>query len=347
MSKAKYVPILKWKGGERIALRNLTDDIKKLIRPVLLVTRNTEPDSFCMEVARNWGTNREFYLDFHPDFAGNHAEFIEIVMNEEESKQLAIIPVVTMNTSLDFISFIENNISSSRFRHGLALRVRSLNSKTIQDWSDSLDQLINKADNIDLILDTGEIGHLPNDSIEMYSNLIKGVIRDLQQQNNFRHVIVAGASFPESISVRQNDISSISRIEWLLWKNIMNEMPYILFGDYGVDDPKDPEYEGRVTIIPTIRYTHEDHWYIIRGRYDPRTPYDYTQFHELSRMLLQRNHIFCGEEFSWGDTKIFECANTTCTITNCNHGNMTTWVQINTNHHLTYVALQVIQTVVS
>jgi len=31
-----YVPILKWKGGERIALRYLNEDIKTMIRPVLL-----------------------------------------------------------------------------------------------------------------------------------------------------------------------------------------------------------------------------------------------------------------------------------------------------------------------
>lgn len=345
MSKVKYVPILKWKRGERIALRNLTDDIKNLIRPMFLVI-NSEPDSYCAEVARNWGANREFYLDFHPDFSGNHAEFLEAVINDDESNRLSIIPVITMNSSSEFISLIENNLND-KFRNGLSLRIRSLDSRIIQEWLNSIDRLISNSDNIDLILDTGEIGHLPNDSIEMFGNLIKAVIHDLRQQNSFRHIIVAGSSFPRTINVRQNDISLLNRIEWLLWQNINDEMPYVLFGDYGVDDPQDFRYDRGITIVPTIRYTHEDYWYIVRGIHDPRAPRDYTQYHELARRLTQQSHIYCGADFSWGDARIYDIANTTCTITNCNHGNPESWVQIGTNHHLTYVAQQVNQAVVS
>jgi len=339
--EAKYVPILKWKGGERIAIRRLSEDVKDLIRPVLLVTKNTEPDSYCIEVARNWGINREFYMDFHPDFKGDQTEFLETIINDEESEQLSIIPVVSMSSSVDFMSFIENNIS--KFKYGAALRINNLNDKTIQDWFNEIDQIISDSNSVDVILDTGEIGNLPNGTIDMLSDLIKEIIRNLQQQNRFRNIIVVGASFPKSISVKQNNISTLNRIEWLLWKKINAEMPFILFGDYGVDDPQDPQYDTRPTIIPTIRYTRNDYWYIIRGKYDPRAPFDYTQFHELSRMLIQKDNIFCGADFSWGDKRIFECANTKCTFANCNHGNLTTWVQINTNHHLTYVALQVNQ----
>lgn len=344
MSKAKYVPILKWKRGERIALRNLTDDVKNLIRPVLTVTRNTEPDSYCTGVVRNWGISREFYLDFHPEFTGNHTEFLEAVINDEESDQLSIIPIITMNSSLDFISFIENN-NNDKFRNGLALRIRPSNPRTIQEWFNSINQIISNSESIDLIIDTGDIGHFPNDSLNMFRDLIMEVIRNLQQYS-FRHIIVAGASFPESINARQNNISSLTRMEWLLWKNINDEMPYVLFGDYGADDPQDPQYDSGITIVPTIRYTHENSWYIVRGIHDPRAPRDYTQYHELARRLIQQNRIYCGADFSWGDARIYNIANTTCTINNCNHGNPESWVQIGTNHHLTYVAHQVNQAVV-
>lgn len=341
MSGAKYVPILKWKGGERIALRHLPEDIKAKMRPALLVTKDTEPDSYCTGVARNWGINKEFYMDFHPNFNGDPTEFLETIINDGESEQLSFIPVVSMSSSIDFVSFVENNIT--KFKHGTALRINNLNDKTIQNWFNDINKIISNSNSVDVILDTGEIGNLPNGTIDMLSDLIKEIIRNLQQKNSFRHIIVAGSSFPKTLSVKQDAISTINRIEWLLWKKINAEIPYVLFGDYGIDDPQDQRHETRLTIIPTIRYTYKDHWYIVRGHYDPKKPYDFAQYHELSRMLVQKSEIYRGKDFSWGDARIFSCANTTCTITNCNHGNPKSWVPIYTNQHLTYVALQVNQ----
>lgn len=333
-----YVPILKWKEGERLALRWLSDETKNNLCPVLNVMKDTEPDSFASEVIKNWGEGRSFYLDFHPTFEEDLGDFVEAVLAEPEGSKLAIIPVISASKPKEYFQLIREK--AGIFANGIALRV-SMQELEDADYLDN--QLCKNAgldkQSIDLIIDLGEITQLPQDVIKSLAVVISFRLTQIKT-SNFRNVIVAGASFPESLDVAQNEVTPLVRKEWMLWKEVYSKHPYINFGDYGPDDPHDQEYEHGITIIPTIRYTSGDFWYIVRGIRDPRNMYDYTQFHGLSQKLVKMTAIFCGKDFSWGDMRIYEIANQVCTGSQCNHGNMRSWVRINTNHHLTYVVHQ-------
>ena len=76
----------------------------------------------------------------------------------------------------------------------------------------------------------------------------------------------------------------------------------------------------------TIRYTIDNNWYIIKG--DNVRDYGYGQYHELSRKLLTSRY-YCGPTFSWGDNYIQTCVNK-----NAKTGNLSTWRQVGTNHHI-------------
>lgn len=331
-----YVPILKWKQGERIALRELGNDIKEMIRPVLLVMKNTEADTFVVQVCKDWGINRDFYLDFHQDFSENPFDFMDSLLNEPESKKLFIIPVISQNTAQnnDYIQLIKDN--AQFFNNGIALRIRSMDPKDVLNFYKQLTHVIDVYEgNVDIIVDLAEeIMPFPKDSIKLLASVVSNVFKEIQSLN-FRNRILAGSSFPKNIDAKQNTIKEIERKEWILWKYVFNEFPDVIFGDYGVDDPHDPEYNHGITVIPTIRYTHEESWYIIRGTYNRQAPNDLSQFYGLAQKLIGLN-VYCGKDFSWGDKKIFECANKLI-----RHGNLPTWVKIATNHHLTYVAKQV------
>ncbi|KYH30708.1 beta family protein [Neomoorella mulderi] len=84
-----YVPILKWKEGERLALRRLSDEAKNNLCPVLNIMKETKPDSFASEIIKNWGEGRRFYLDFHPTFRDDLNDFMEAALTEPESSKLA------------------------------------------------------------------------------------------------------------------------------------------------------------------------------------------------------------------------------------------------------------------
>lgn len=335
-----YVPILKWKEGERLALRRLSDEAKNNLCPVLNIMKETKPDSFASEIIKNWGEGRRFYLDFHPTFRDDLNDFMEAVLTEPESSKLAIIPVISASKPIEYSQLIREK--ANIFSNGIALRVGIQELEDVNNFEERLykDAGADKQ-SIDLIVDLGEIVQLPQDVIKSLATVICFMLTQIKA-SDFRNVIVAGSSFPESLNVPQNKISLLERKEWILWKEVHNKHSYVKFGDYGPDDPHDQEYDHSITIIPTIRYTSENTWYIVRGIRDPRNPYDYTQFHSLSQKLINISDIFCGKDFSWGDMKIYECANQKCTgSNNCNHGNMRSWVPINTNHHLTYVGHQV------
>lgn len=51
---AYYVPLLKWKRGERTALQKLSDDIKDQLKPLFNVMPNSDPDTFFNKVQRVW-----------------------------------------------------------------------------------------------------------------------------------------------------------------------------------------------------------------------------------------------------------------------------------------------------
>lgn len=332
---------MKWKEGERIALRWLSEEIKDKISPLLNIMKDTKPDTFPSEINKNWGIGRQFYLDFHSTFEDDPIEFLSIMFEEEdEAKNLAFIPVISPDTPSEYLQLLQEKIDLST--RGIALRVTPQALEDVS-YEETLNQVKIDKKVIDLIVDLQNIEGLPMTLITTLAETLCFLLGNTQAFA-FRSVTVAGASFPDVLrNIPRNSVKEIPRKEWLLWEEIYKRNPHVNFGDFGPDDPHVPAYEPGITIVPTIRYTHKHSWYIIRGSYDPRAPYDYTQYHALAQKLVNLPQIFCGEDFSWGDAKILECASQPCTsgISKCNHGSPRTWVQINTNHHLTYVARQI------
>lgn len=330
-----YVPIIKWKRGERIAVRNLSSAVKDQVIPLFSIMANTEPDTFSNDVQRNWGTERPFYFDFHHNIISEVyiTDFLESFINENQ--EIQPIPVVSPNRGEEYLQLINE---SPTFNHGIALRI---NLQELNLFQNAIESMLNILEangfDCDLIIDLGQMSYpveVVNSFVPVVRSLITGV-----QRISFRRIIIAGSSFPEGLSVSQNTTTPIPRKEWILWNHLSQDNSNVIFGDYGTDDPEDPHFDFLPIMIPTIRYTYRDDWYIIRGNRNPRNPRDFTQFHDLANNLIHSEY-YCGAEFSWGDEQINEVANTLCTQNNCNHGNLERWVQINTNHHITYAVHQ-------
>ena len=75
----------------------------------------------------------------------------------------------------------------------------------------------------------------------------------------------------------------------------------------------------------TIKFTIDDGWYIVKG--NNVKDYGFEQFHRLSEQVLASRH-YPDSAFSWGKEYIRKCANGGKT------GNLTTWRQVGTNHHI-------------
>jgi hypothetical protein len=145
---------------------------------------------------------------------------------------------------------------------------------------------------------------------------------------------------PQSLSkdVRTGKVGEVERIEYRIWSDLvarrLKRTP--VFGDYGVVHPEltyiDPKM---VNASAAIKYTLSDRWLIVRGRSLRQSPEGFTQFYGLSRSLAKMKE-FMGSDYSWGDEEIQKRAERKGTT-----GNLTTWVAVATNHHVTFVANQV------
>lgn len=336
-----YVPILKWKRGERTAIQQLTGEIKDKIRPLFVILPDKEADTFIAEVIKVWGRDRPFYMDFHPNFLEDDLainDFLKSLFEEMEGSKIQFIPVLSSVRDNNYIQIIKDNISL--VTNGIALRVYADDLDTFKKTVESLANTTEiENDCIDVIID---LAHLtfPDGVLKALQGIVNRLIAEVKPLG-FRSITVSGWSFPETLSgFTKNQITPLLRREWILWKEINKNHPEVVFGDYGVDDPYDVIPDQRVTIIPTIRYTQGDFWQIVRGERNPKAPYDYSQFHFLCKLLITEKAIYCGEHFSWADKYINDCACKICSGTGCNHGNLETWVKIATNHHLTYVISQ-------
>lgn len=78
-----------------------------------------------------------------------------------------------------------------------------------------------------------------------------------------------------------------------------------------------------------LRYTIEDNWLVFKGRGVRK--HGYEQFNAFCKKLVQMPQ-YAGEHFSWGDAAIrARCKG------GVGPGNASTWRQIGTSHHITFV----------
>ena len=103
--------------------------------------------------------------------------------------------------------------------------------------------------------------------------------------------------------------------------------------DYAISHPKILPKDMRSLKPPaTIRYTIDDGWYIVKGENVRDKKYGKCkQYRGLSKKVIDSKYYY-GPEFSWGDNFIRECASGRGKT-----GNLSTWRQVGTNHHIAKV----------
>jgi hypothetical protein len=197
----------------------------------------------------------------------------------------------------------------------------------------------------DLILDLGApTNFLPLNGFAM---AIQGIVSKLPYLNDWRTFTFLGTSFPETMGSIKKEEEVIPRYEWQLYKILItnfrrNDVRLPSFGDYAINYPKVPQIDMRqVNPSATIRYTIDDSWYIVKGKKVKKDKkdegekvkdkkYGFEQYRDLSKSIINSKYYF-GPTFSWGDGYIQRCANGGKT------GNLSTWRQVGTNHHIVKV----------
>lgn len=161
---------------------------------------------------------------------------------------------------------------------------------------------------------------------------------DVLAPMGFKFYACAGCSLPPSIDAAVNKPDSTGRVirkEMLVWQTLRTSYPLIswLFGDYGVrgpntaDDIISPHTNGK------IRHTINKEYFIARG-HSMQMADKGAQMHRLAETIVSSPH-YLGNEFSWGDAQIYACSKREFS------GNSTTWIAIDTSHHVAWVTEEI------
>jgi hypothetical protein len=189
---------------------------------------------------------------------------------------------------------------------------------------------------IDLLFDLRVIESV---GVDQTLAVVMAAASKLPMAARWRSFTVAGSSYPSDMAgFAPSSVSRIPRIEWTLWRAVCgrrSEIPRTPgYGDYGIVHPVLLDLDPRkITLGGKIRYTLENEWMILRG-HSFKKGVGYKQYHSLAQQL-NGDSSFRGKDFSWGDRYVTACANH-----EVKSGNLTTWISVDTNHHLTFVVNQ-------
>jgi hypothetical protein len=350
--KPAYTPILRIKAGELTALKNLTTNRSRQIMPLFDIPQKKAGtstqghlDNVVDQLTAAWNST-PFFLDAYSWIASAATEGGEHVMSyvttrlgKLEENVVAIVGYDRWDDD-DYRTAIVNLSDRRGCQIGIRLDSDGIEDASDQDYfrsriSDILDPLNQNSAETKIVVDFGDMTQISiTDAISRADKCLS-----ILKQLGFSTVIIAGSSMPPiiSLAVGKPDASGYRvRKEMLVWRALVPDNPRLLLGDYGVRSPRAQEDIIAPDTNGKIRYTIDNKYFIARG-HSLRRGSKGAQYYELAQSVLESEH-YMGREFSWGDQKVADCANKLF------KGNATTWIAIDSNHHIASVLAEVFET---
>lgn len=352
-----YVPCLRWKQGEYQAVWRFPDTTKQMFTPLIEVPElgwdfeeKTEKktidelltDFALKKIYKKWGSSPCFVdLNLIPpsEQMKNGIHPVRFIFDEFRWFGCQSIPVTGLFRDGKYQREIKT--ASKKDKRGVCLRI-TIEQAAKNSFKENLDGLLSELsvpnNNCDLILDLGAPNFVP---LEGFSKVIQTIASSFPYLDDWRTFTILGTSFPETMTVIKKGGEIVPRYEWRLYKILINNFKKARlripsFGDYAISHPKVLELDMRITKpSATIRYTTEDGWLIIKG--ENVRDKKYEQYRVLCKKLIDFKYYY-GPSFSWGDNFVQECASGRGKT-----GNLSTWRQVGTNHHI----MKVIQDIAS
>lgn len=335
-----YVPILKWKRAEQSALQALEDKEKNVITPLIEVVMPTVslyrnvgkkeerkriaktqeeisaeilqkfkekrvkeiPD----EILQSWGT-RPIFLDFTLLYNGVQlkTDSLNQIVAAGTDKGLKVIPVFNLNDDQKIKETISENYK--KYNQGICLRITPsdlTDTKTLNKKIETLLKDFNLSrKNIDLLIDIKEIKENGGQYIQFMN-----AGQRIDNLSEWRNFIFASGAFPENLSeCKLDEPTSLPRLDWQNWSRHIKEkkLPRSpIFADYTIRNPIFNEALQYFTPTPSIKYTLDNDWLILKGKMSHHEHY----LANAKLLVEDMTGTFRGEKFSWGDKNIADKA---------------------------------------
>ena len=343
-----YIPILKWKRGEQVALQNLPQPIKEKLIPLIEIVpppydyENDVPAKTIDDHIKNTATQIETHWGHDPIYLDllwideeemlDGSNPLKFILSETRKLGLKVIPVAGYNRSFDYIQEVRKAHSQDKL--GICLRLEDDDFIDLANHISSiLADLCVDPKEVDLVIDFKSIS--PNDDKKNLVSAIS-IINSIPYLLDWRNLIFVASAFPENMSsVNPNATSSVPRSEWNIWQqlNILKTKRIPNYGDYSIAHPDFVDINPRLMqMSANLRYTTNNNFLLYKGKNIKKN--GWSQMQEICVKIASNAH-YAGESFSWGDKYIKDCS-----MGIVSTGNAETWRRVATNHHLTLVVKQ-------
>jgi hypothetical protein len=333
-----YVPVLKSKATTFRALKTLKPDSLSSICPIIEVVPETEFD-LVRNLSTFWPKDHPLYIDFlfldgeNKEISSKITGIVKMFIDEG----FHVIPVWGPDRSEEYV-----------------VTIRSLLDQGITELAVRIpDSVIDPTRASEIIEKTFNAMPLPIESIHAFLDLedmsggqekfyLANAILDLMYRPGIKVCGCLAGAFPDASALQEykNSKSFSPRYDYKLWQTLTAmDKPYaahLIYGDYTIRDIDLPFGGFASNIIPTLRYTIDDQFYIHRGISHKKHPDGMNQFNTLCHDLIGET-FFRGNTFSDGDRVIFEKGSGQ----DSSPGNQATWAQIGVNQHIEFVVNQI------
>ncbi|MEW2471766.1 hypothetical protein AB0919_43405 [Streptomyces sp. NPDC046994] len=338
-----YVPILKGKVGEFLALGHASQEVRAQIRPVMEIVPDFELrdllETFCEHAMDHVPSGMVLTVDcgalpFVRVLEGDVGGPVARVGESLALRGVAMCPVFRRADPDDVLTEVAG--AAAAHRQGACLRFSTAVdlSDLIPDKTEMRDLLRAvqlEPEEVDLLVDAG-----PVHSGRAREALAEGTAEALNSLSRWpwRHLCVAAGAFPVNLTgFPRGTATPVVREDARLWREVVENWrgPQPDFGDFGVTYPRMlPKSRG--TPDPNMRYTTASEWQVFVY---PRLRSGNDDFFTLSQDLVNSPYWpATGAATSWGDARLHECAQRQ----RQKAGGGTEWRAWATSHHLAVVS---------
>lgn len=341
MTDWKYLPILKWKQGERIALRNLTNAQWEGVTPLIeLLPISAAPsftelqtalpayvDKIAIELAKTLPEGTAFAVDTRYVSTGypRQAQLLSAVCGRlHKQTKLPVLPVIPsalVQSEPGQLGRVSDRFSECIVR--------------IDTPSIGLPQLQPIVALVEEAFKDG-IVHIVVDQFSLVGKEPKAMALAVKpyltaaMTSGSASVTIAGGSFPVNLIGFKQGTFDIERVEWKIWKQIQKGGVYadVKYSDYCVTHPALGPVVDPTQMNPSvaIRYAADAYWRLFKaGGFKKGAP---NQYQALCQLLLG-DSVYTDPTYSYGDKCYAEAA-----AAKLGNGNPSSWRRDATNHHL-------------
>lgn len=345
-----YTPVLKGSECDLKALGGIPRVYSNRVLPVVELLSPDEDESLeeaCITLAgrlRKFCPLQTVCVDLHaiaPDaftqggLWGAGSPLLEETFGYLRGVGVPFIPVF----GFDHEPELWKRVARVGFEEGRGIAFR-LHIDDLEGGDDTLSQILDLIDGAgftaaqtNLILDLGSVRELDVAEISRLRDRVQDFAEAALAARGFRLISVVGSSMPKDVSeVDEDQMASIERRELLLWLDACTSLrgKPLSFGDYGVVHPNFSLKNPATNANAKIRYTRGHHHHIFRGR--SLKKFSFKQYHSLASRVVNSAH-YVNSGYSFGDDYVWRCSQM-----EAGTGNLGTWVEVDMNHHIVYVA---------